>query len=102
MNYIRKPVEVEAVRYTENGFEERPRWLEKAMKNGSIVDHMFKHYYDIVNQNAVSRGEVGSYLIRDSNGELSSCHEDVFLKLYSPAELTSGGCGDDFCDFETV
>ena len=91
MKYIKKPIEVEAVYYSMLGFQESPEWLEKAIKDGKVVEHMFKHYFDVVTLEGIMRGSVGNYIIRGVEGELYPCDGNIFEKTYDRV-IEDGEC----------
>lgn len=85
MKVRKKPVEVEVVKFlgVDQGFEERPDWLLKAI----YMDEKIRFFgtadkLDIDTLEGTMQASKGDYIIKGVNGELYSCKPDVFNKTY--------------------
>lgn len=85
--YIKKPVVVEAFKWTgDRDQEEDPLWIIEAIENGLAWIREGTSKYEpvmyITNSKDVMFAEKGDYIIKDAQGEIYSCKPDVFKKTY--------------------
>ena len=73
--YRKKPVVVEAVRFTGDNWKEISDWGYDKIVCGT------KHFY-IQTLEGEMTGKVGDYIIKGINGEFYPCKPDIFLKTY--------------------
>lgn len=85
MKYRKKPVEVEAVQFTDDDY----RTLASIGSMGLKPD--VKYYplrMEIETLEGVMTAHLGDYIIKDVNGEFYPCKPDIFEKTYE--EVTHG------------
>jgi hypothetical protein len=81
MRFRKKPVEIEAVRWTgENGgeiaaFITTGEWADPAASDGHLL---------IVTLEGPMRANVGDWIIRGVAGEFYPCKPDIFAATYEP------------------
>lgn len=75
MKYRKKPVVVEAVRWTNKNFKEIRLFI------GYHVFHRDNKLF-INTSEGVMHAETGDYIIKGVNGEYYPCNPDVFAKTY--------------------
>lgn len=82
MKYRKKPVMVEAFRWTGNYDQtEDPYWIIDAILSGvATFDHGLMRIHTL--SEGVITTPVGYWIIRDSSGELSICKPDIFEATY--------------------
>ena len=83
--YTKKPVTIDAIHNTGDGFDETPDWLDEAVKNGTVIECMLprnKGTYVIKTLEGMMMCEPGAYLIRGVKGELYPCRGDIFEETY--------------------
>lgn len=91
MEYIKKPVTIEAVKY--NGFDltglpqgvfsERPNWLDAAVDSYKIFLDESDEKLKITTLEGVMVVNPGDYIIRGVKGELYPCKPDIFEMSYN-------------------
>lgn len=79
--YRKKPVVIDAIRYT-GDFE--LDWLRDAEQVRSAGDG--SGACEIVTLEGVMRADVGDWIIRGVKGELYPCKPDIFDATYEPAD----------------
>lgn len=89
MKYRKKPVVIEAFRWTGGPEqEEDPEWIIKAIKGG---DAWFENEgtpnvkFMIRTLEGVHEASVGDYIICGVKGEIYPCKSDIFHMTYEPA-----------------
>ena len=92
MKYRKKPVIVEAFRFTDDVEMIVPEWFtqavidEKILIDRSLVDgHMHIYGCTINTKGGRMHAKIGDYIIRERNGNLHSCRADAFKKTYEKA-----------------
>ncbi|NCC96422.1 MAG: hypothetical protein EOM02_06225 [Synergistales bacterium] len=84
MRYRKKPVEVEAFRWTGGQDQtEDPVWIVEAIKKG-VVSVSYPYLY-INTLEGVHKANPGDYIIRGVKGELYPCKPDIFEATYEDA-----------------
>lgn len=84
MRYRKKPVEVEAFRWTGGqGQAKAPVWFFEAFKAG-VVSVRYPHLY-IDTLEGTHTANPGDYIIRGVKGELYPCKPDIFEATYEDA-----------------
>jgi hypothetical protein len=94
MEYIKKPVVVEAFRL---GFDNIPDWfMDKVTDRTATLlsdrevndpfDHDHKTMCDIQTLEGVMRGNHGDFIIKGVNGELYPCKPNIFQMTYEPVK----------------
>lgn len=95
MKYRKKPVEIEAIQWNGNNYEECKNFLKGNYDNSL-------NYPNIKTLNGVVSVSVGEYLCKGVNGEFYPCNPDIFHKTYEPvfdtdADIeTCESCGKKF------
>lgn len=89
--YRKKPVEVEAYRWTGSiNQEPEPVWASEAMRSGKIV--IYRNDPHSAPEMLVSTLEgtmlarIGDYIIRGVKGEIYPCKPDIFAETYEKVE----------------
>lgn len=91
MNYIKKPVVVDAFQLNAEGLVEED-WFWNAVSEGAIHTYCFGRYNsedaycDIETLEGTMRANTGDYIIRGVNGEIYPCKSDIFEKTYELAD----------------
>jgi hypothetical protein len=92
MKYISKPVEIEAIQWNGNNYDEIRRF---ALENADIdVDspNLDKGdqllVWDKLQEQWIKANH-GDYIIKGTKGEFYPCAEDVFVEKYTPVEQPS-------------
>ncbi len=90
MKYRKKPVEIEAFKWT-GGIDqtEEPEWIVKAIKDGVVSlrgEGTPKVHMLIDSLEGVMTAQVGDYIIKGVHGEFYPCKPDIFEETYEPAE----------------
>ena len=89
--YRRRPVEIEAVQWhvfrQDNYpiFDTVPMWLTRALIDNTITiheDYNSNVWINIETLEGVMRSESGDFLIQGIEGEIYSCKEKIFPKIY--------------------
>lgn len=90
MRYRKKPVVIEAFRWTGGpDQEEDPVWAVEAIKDGRMYYQGGPEpYMTIETLEGKMRAHVGDWIIRGIKGELYPCKPDIFAATYEPAEPT--------------
>lgn len=87
MKYRKLPVEIEAIRFNRDSFEEI-----KKFTNGKAHDFITerringKSYCSIDTLEGVHTVTEGDYIIKGVNGEFYPCKPDIFKKTYEKVE----------------
>lgn len=77
MLYRKKPVEIEAIQWTGDNFDE----LERFTDNSTLVK-FFNHELLIYTLEGVMHASIGDYIIKGVEGEFYPCKPDIFNKTY--------------------
>ncbi|MCO7121931.1 hypothetical protein NIA71_08200 [Ihubacter massiliensis] len=90
MKYRKKPVEVEAFRWT-GGIDqtEDPEWIVEAIKDGRVVitsDNYNTPYMVIQTLKGSHIAQPGDYIIKGVAGELYPCKPAIFEQTYEVAK----------------
>lgn len=80
MKYRKKPVVIEAVRWTGKNYKEIDKFC--GMK---VVWSENKKYFLVLTPAGTFVASMGDYIIKGVNGELYPCKPDVFAKTYERA-----------------
>ena len=78
--YRKLPVEIDAVRFNGDGFDEGPQWLKDAIVANEI--HMVSGVPCIATTEGTMVASPGDYIIRGTKGELYPCKPDIFHSIY--------------------
>jgi hypothetical protein len=81
VRYRKKPVVIDAIRWTGENRDEVEAW------SGGEIECV-GHVAVVHTLEGEMRGDVGDWLIRGVQGEYYPCKDDIFLATYEPAELT--------------
>ena len=95
-HYRKRPVAVQAVRFTLEDLEERcPAWLKEDLKEGIVFyrfdivgDHDWKMEWFVKTLEGEHKITPGDYLIRGIKGELYPCKPDIFKETYDSVSIT--------------
>ncbi len=92
MKYRKKPIEVEAFRFTNDTDVIAPKWFtqavidEKVWIDRSLVDgHMHIYGCTISTLGGRMHAKLGDYIVRSPDGGLCPCKPDVFRREYEAA-----------------
>lgn len=80
--YIKKPIEIEAVRNVDGVFDEMPDWLKEAIDDNTVDKYNNYGTYGVITLEGIMICPPGSYLIRGAMGELYPCRGDIFKRTY--------------------
>lgn len=99
MKYVKKPVVVEAIQFTENNIKEVLAFMGKITSVDftpccTMEEEKFYEYCENCKQEGIPittlegdiRLKTGDYLIRGTKGELYPCKPDIFKDVYEPVE----------------
>ena len=93
MKYRKKPVIIEAVRWTELNLEAVKKFVgdslvcniyDSAWRVGKSVPMVDMKIKTLEGEMQVSKGD---FIIKGVNGEFYPCKPDIFVKTYEPVEL---------------
>lgn len=85
--YKKKPVVVDAIKFTRDKFEEVSKFTEgKAFKFRTERCINGKSYCDLKTLEGVMTATEGDYIIKGVNGEFYPCKPDIFEKTYEKVE----------------
>lgn len=108
MKYQKKPVTVEAFKWTgDRDQEEDPLWIVKAIECGTVwITEGKDDYEPVMNINTlegIMYAEKGDYIIQGVRGELYSCKPDIFeetyVKVADTDRLSPDEIGNDIHEF---
>jgi hypothetical protein len=77
MLYRKKPVEIEAIQWTGDNFDE----LERFTDNSTLVKFL-NHELLVYTLEGVMHASIGDYIIKGVEGEFYPCKPDIFNKTY--------------------
>jgi len=81
VRYRKKPVEIDAIRWTGENRDEVEAWSGGEVRcEGSVAV--------VRTLEGELRGHAGDWLIRGVAGEFYPCKNEIFLATYEPAEVT--------------
>lgn len=88
MKYRKKPVVIEAFRWTGDAEqEEDPIWVIKAIERGEVAFVEVGTPYctmKISTLEGIMTAQLGDYVIQGVKGELYPCKPEIFLATYEP------------------
>lgn len=85
MRYRKKPVEVEAFRWTNRQDQvEEPLWIVQAIDRGIV--RVKSPYLYIKTLEGTHRADPGDYIIKGVKGELYPCKPDIFEMTYEAVD----------------
>ena len=85
--YRKKPVEIEAFRFTIPIEGDMPRWLHQAMQDGTVVFHGGEDPHLIIQAlEGDHRANRRDWLIQGVQGEIYPCKPDIFQATYEPVD----------------
>ena len=85
--YRKKPVEIEAIQFKRNEFEDINEFT-----HGNAINFRTekcingKSYCEIKTLEGYMTATEGDYIIKGVNGEFYPCKENIFIKTYEPVE----------------
>lgn len=84
MKYRKKPIEIDAFRWTNsNDSKDYPAWFWKSAKEQNLLFPSGERVA-IPTPEGIMIANKGDYIIRGVNGELYPCKPDIFEKTYEP------------------
>ena len=83
MRFRKKPVVIEAWRWTADGFE-YPAWLQQSLDTFCVTRDGDGLLINTLEGTMTAR--VGDWIIRGVAGELYPCRDDIFQATYEPVE----------------
>jgi hypothetical protein len=86
--FRKKPVEVEAVQFTEESKDQVFNWVRCTKAAGTDVDG--SPFLKIQTLEGVMLAEVGDWIIRGVAGEFYPCKPDIFDATYEPLDNAEG------------
>lgn len=100
MKYRKKPVEIEAVQFTENNKKEVLAFLgyipsiDYIPEDTTTQERFSDYLYDLTRDGIMiktlegdMKASLGDYIIKGVNGEFYPCKPDIFLKTYEEVTL---------------
>ena len=81
MRYVKKPIPIEAIKWTGGNFEE----IHKFMEHTSVVVTMNNELI-ISTLEGEMRASVGYYIVKGPRGEFYGCRGDIFEETYDKYE----------------
>lgn len=85
MKYVKKPIPVEAIQIPVVDVP-MPDWLIEAIQKGFITFYSRRRGWCVKTLEGDMYAPFGSYIIKDVDGELYPCREDIFEKSYEVYE----------------
>lgn len=83
MSYFRKkPVVIEAYRWTRDAGDTLPKWLAQRIATGECQIDGIDFALLIKTLEGTMRGDVGDWIIRGVKGEIYPCKPDIFAATY--------------------
>jgi len=79
MKYIKKPIEIEAIQFTGNNFDEIKSFTNNLAYR---ICSPFKNYCCIPTLEGDHMAKEGDYIIKGIEGEFYPCDEEIFKKTY--------------------
>jgi hypothetical protein len=79
VRYRKKPVEIDAIRWTGENGDEIESWSEGQVRCGDT-------FAVVRTLEGEMRGNVGDWIIRGVQGEYYACKNDIFVATYEPAD----------------
>jgi hypothetical protein len=86
MRFRKKPVEIEAVQLTREGFAAARDFVPLDSFAGGGEGPDGRAFLEIRTLEGTMRADEGDWIIRGVAGEFYPCKPDVFAKTYEPAE----------------
>lgn len=88
MKYRKRPIVIDAFRWTDDREQTEPEWFATAMKKDDVW--VGRHLQDgksvrclrIKTLEGTMTASIGDYIIRGVDGELYACRPDIFKKTY--------------------
>lgn len=80
MKYVKKPIEVEAVRINKDCVDWQPDWFVEGMDNGSII--IGENNFVVHTLEGPMIGEYGSYVVKGPYDELYVVKGNIFEETY--------------------
>ena len=78
--YVEKPARVEAVRLTEDNFQDLVEWTDGALEDDPVNGNSAP--YVTTQDGTIKACNFGDFIIKEANGGFASCKADVFVKSY--------------------
>lgn len=89
MKFLKKPVEVEAFRWSSK--DTPPAWLRDAIRDGKIWRQGGNRpYLTIRTLEGDMRANIGDWIIKGVRGEFYPCKPDIFAATYEPSKELGG------------
>ena len=83
MKYRKKPVEIEAFKWSPGDIENQPDWFKARVVDGSIYYQGGDvPYYTIETLEGKMKANQGDYIIQGVKGEIYPCKPDIFEATY--------------------
>lgn len=86
MKFRKKPVEIEALRLTEEAAHDALLWIRAGGAKANFVALQRFRGIDIYTLEGTMRADVGDWIIRGVQGEFYPCKPDIFEATYEPVE----------------
>lgn len=83
MKFRKKPVIIEAYRYTQAGDNPRPDWFQDRVSANVIIT--YADHFMVCTLEGWIRGSLGDWCILGVKGEAYPCKPDIFEMTYEPA-----------------
>lgn len=88
--FKKKPIEIEAIQWSGDEFNEFPEWLREAWSKNIMIDEgSIMRIGNTIHINTLEGTMVaqpGDWIIKGINGELYPCKPDIFEKTYDFVE----------------
>ena len=81
MKYRRRPIEVEAVRWTGDNFDEVAEFV-----NGEAIYQDAESNWVVATPHGAVLADLGDWIVKDVRGQFYPCVDEVFAETYEEAE----------------
>lgn len=101
MKYRKKPVVVEAFRWTgDYSRPDNPDWINEALKDGDV--EIIEGEMIINTLEGTMLASLGDYIIQGIKGEIYPCKPDIFEATYERVEICGRIAPDNYCGEEPI
>ena len=80
--YRKKPVEIEAIQFTGDNYEEVAEWMGKSEKDVGLTNCGIQNFVSIFTLEGTMIANAGDYIVKGVKGEFYPCKPDIFIQTY--------------------
>lgn len=80
--YRKKPVEIEAIRFTGDNYGEVAAWMGKPAEDIGLANCGIQNFVSIFTLEGKMIANTGDYIIKGVKGEFYPCKPDIFVQTY--------------------